>query len=442
MRDIFLQAARRLRLSPSGKTTLLAVSGGVDSVVLCDLFAMAGLPFAIAHAHFGLRGKASDGDARFVAGLAKRLGVTCFTSRFDTKSFAHTERLSLQEAARTLRYRWFEKLRKEHGFRYIATAHHFDDNVETLFINLLRGTGTEGLRGIRPQNGRIIRPLLTATRKQVEAYARSRSLRWREDASNDSDDYLRNRIRHHLVPLLATLQPALEHVMRGNLERFREASAFLEDAVQHALEPALSRKKGMTVLDLSRLDAAHRPWLVYQAVKALGFTRAQAEAASGVSRKRAAGLLFYSGSHTLLSDRGRLFIRKETGKREPSRQLGPRTRSLHAGGHSWSVRRLRAQRFALPADSAVACLDAGLLSFPLTVRTWRPGDSFRPLGMKGRKKISDFLVDKKLPLFEKEHTFVIVSGEDVVCVLGHRIDDRYKVSAATRNILVIEPLPS
>jgi tRNA(Ile)-lysidine synthase len=442
MREQFLEAARRLRLSPSGKTTLLAVSGGIDSVVLCDLFSQAGFPFAVAHAHFGLRGKSSDADERFVVGLAKRLGADCYTARFDTRAFARTERLSVQEAARNLRYAWFAQLRKAHGFRYIATAHHVDDNVETFFINLLRGTGTVGLRGIPPKNGPVIRPLLGITRKQVEAYARARGLRWREDASNDSDDYLRNRIRHHLVPLLEELQPALDAVMRGNLDRFREATAFLEQAAAHALQPALSKKQGTTVLDLSRLDAAHRPWLAFQALKEYGFTRAQADAAVSGSGNRAAGRRFQSDSHLLVADRGRLLIRKEAVKASPSRKITSRSTSVSTGTRSWSVRRSAARQFSVPPDAAVACLDAGLLSFPLTVRTWRPGDAFRPLGMKGRKKISDFLTDKKLPLFEKEHTFVVVSGEDVICVLGHRIDDRYKVSAATRNILVIEPIPS
>jgi len=229
--------------------------------------------------------------------------------------------------------------------------------------------------------------------------------------------------------------------MRGNMKRFREALDFLDRAVADALEPALSKKQGTTILDLSRLETAHRPWLVFRAVKGYGFTRAQAEAAASVSGKRAAGMRFHSSSHSLLVDRGRLLIRKRAAPTERSHQITSRSTGLRTGAGAWTVRRRKALHFPVPADAAVACLDADLLSFPLTVRPWLRGDAFRPLGMKGRKKISDFLIDKKLPLFEKEHTFVIVSGEDVVCVLGHRIDERYKVSEATRNVLVIEPLP-
>jgi len=430
---------RSQKLFPPGTKVLLAVSGGVDSVVLCELFHRCRYRFAMAHCNFRLRGKESDGDEKFVRHLAEKYKVECYSIRFDTEDFASRQKLSLQEAARNLRYEWFEKIMHAHRFTCLATAHHQNDSTETFFINLLRGTGLEGLKGIPPKNGKIVRPLLFATRSDIEVFAQKQKLKWRHDRSNDSADYLRNRIRQELIPLLDNLQPSFEKVMQKNRQHFAEAWNILDGwASEKSIGAILQTTPSKLTIDLAALPKNEAAFLLYYLLKNKGFHRNQTDAMLEASPKRSAGRIFYSENFEALADRNHLEVRKKKKPADVSKKITSSAKSIQLPAGTWNVSKRRAAGFKIPRKPGISCLDLAKLTFPLAARPWKAGDAFYPLGMKGRKKVSDFLVDNKISRFEKENIFVILSGDDIVCIPGYRIDDRFKVTTRTKDILVIE----
>lgn len=415
------------------KWGLLAVSGGVDSVVLAELAHRAGLRFGIAHVNFGLRGVESDGDEVFVKNLAERYGVPFFSKKMETERFAEIQGLSVQLAARKLRYAWFGELLDAERFDYLATAHHRDDALETLLLNLTRGAGLAGLAGIPERNGRIVRPLLAASRADIETFARAEHLAWREDRSNATDDYPRNFVRHRIVPLLRELNSNLTETVAQTLNQLAAARRLL-DRQTEALRQAAWRTEGDVIfLQIDPLRQSPEPvLLLHELLRPFGFRYRQTEGIWAV-RDGQAGKTFHSPMHTLTKDRTALVI---TPRRDVESSFffveNPVSEIVTPDFTLWfSISDNR--EFAKNPTEAV--FDFEKLTFPLTLRPWQPGDWFCPLGMGGkRKKVSDLLVDLKIPRSLKRRVYVLESGGAIAWVVGHRPDERFRVTEATGRV--------
>lgn len=421
------------------QNVLVAVSGGLDSVVLCKLCKESKIEFAVAHCNFKLRGKESDADEEFAKQLASNYKVPFFSISFKTKTFAKEKKLSVQEAARNLRYEWFEKIRAENHFDKIAIAHHLNDSIETFFINTIRGTGLAGLKGISEKNGHLIRPLLFASREELEAFAKKKKLKWREDSSNKSDDYLRNKIRHSIIPTLKEKNPEFEKSMQRSLEFFSFANqiqiTFIEDWKKKNVK---NTDDGSILIPLKPIRSfPHSSALLSAILHSYGITNLDAEKVLNST----SGKIFQNAKFRLLFDRTTLLLQvKKTDDRHVI-FVSHTPDLLEIGTQKFSFETINSARLeSIPRENHIHVLDAGKLHFPLVIRQWKEGDSFYPLGMSKNKKISDFLVDKKVNRFEKEMTYVVLSDKDIVCILGHRIDDRFKITDETISVLHIEKI--
>ncbi|RYC70281.1 tRNA lysidine(34) synthetase TilS [Spirosoma sordidisoli] len=442
-RERFLKFINENKLIAPPNAVLLAVSGGLDSMVMAHLFHQSGLPFAVAHVNFGLRGAESDADAAFVENSAQAYGVPFHLTRVDTATIAAGRGMSIQMAARDLRYSWFTELVRQHGYTAVATAHHQNDVLETILLNLTRGTGLAGLRGILPRQGEVIRPLLFATRDELAAYAHEASTPYREDSSNADDKYARNRIRHRVVPVLTELNPALlTETLPRSLEKLRAADRLLEHQLAQSWQAVAEQQAGRIWLPAHKLiDVRESAFQLGEWLSSYGF-RADQVNAMLACLSQATGQVFQSASHRVVHDR---LASGQTGlSLEPLSQLDEYAIILH----DWPVAPIevaeqfelvvelveRTDGFSIPADPSVACLDADQLRFPLTVRPWHLGDRIQPLGMKGTKLISDLLNSNKLPRLERERIAVLVSDSEIAWVIGHRISHRFRITEQTRRI--------
>ena len=417
---------------------LLAVSGGIDSMVLMHLCFEAGYQAGIAHCNFHLRGTESDGDEEFVKAVAERLQAAFHRQDFNTEQVAQESGVSIQMAARSLRYQWFEEICQENGYDLIATAHNQDDLIETFFINLSRGTGIRGLTGIPARSGRIIRPLLFAPRRSILEYADEHQISFREDSSNASDKYLRNRIRHHLIPMLEEENPSFRNAILDTILKLSETEKLYEQEILQ-WKQRLVRREGdrirIPVRELSHHEA--RRSILFEILSEYNFTSLAMEDILH-SLEGPSGKQFLSATHRIVKDREDLIITSldevERRRYYLEKQSGWITDPVHL---EWMVVE-HTGSFQLPKDPRIACLDLQKLQFPLMIRHWEPGDYFRPLGMEGMKKISDYLIDKKVSLPDKEQTWLLASGREIVWVMGYRIDDRFKVRPETRQVLMMK----
>ncbi|MBL6444911.1 tRNA lysidine(34) synthetase TilS [Fulvivirga sp. 29W222] len=410
---------------------LLAVSGGVDSVVLVRLFKDAGFNFAIAHCNFQLRGLESDGDEVFVRELAQLNNVSCFVQSFDTKNYAALQGVSTQMAARDLRYGWFSDLMAEHNFKYIATAHHLDDSLETVLFNLTKGTGIAGLRGILPKKNNLIRPLLFASKENILSFARQKGLQWREDSSNQSTKYSRNLIRHEVIPALKKINPSMVTTFMQVSQRLEGTEKVLQQRVDQLRRESLT-EQGEDLYLLKEKIAEQPAVVIEELLKPYGYNWQQVqEILNGL--EGLVGKMFLSGSYQLNIDRSHLII-------SPLKkgEIGEQYIEINEEYVDNEVVKLRCYYSGEPKNflkqKHEASLDFDCLKFPLKLRKWVEGDAFRPLGMRGKKKISDFMIDEKIPLNLKERVCVIESAGEVVWVVGHRVDDRFKVRPDTKRI--------
>ena len=419
---------------------LLTVSGGVDSMVMLSLFTRCGYRVGVAHCNFQLRGAESDEDEVLVAEEAARLGVECYNKRFDTLTEMERTGESMEMAARRLRYAWFEELRNEHGYTVIAVAHHADDSVETFFINLLHGTGLRGLTGISKQIGRIVRPLLFATRKEILEYAVANKIPYREDSSNRSTKYLRNKVRLGLVPRIREINPKFTSLMRHNIDRLSDAQRFIDHAIERIRDLAVTSDGEIDTIHVDRIDAAFpREFVIYELLSsAYGFKGDVIDSLCRALEQGATGRRFYSRERVACIDRGTVVV-------APIADDDPCVCEVDEGavrsycGNAVLYYELAdidtIEDFGVPEHAAQ--VDADKLRYPLTLRRWREGDWFVPFGMTGRKKVSDFLTDAKVSVAEKQRQFVLLSGDDIVWLVGRRIDDRYRLTEETENVLRI-----
>lgn len=438
MIEAFKHFIKEKNLCTQKEKILLTVSGGVDSIVMLDLFKEAGYNFALAHCNFKLRGEESDGDEKFVRFLSEKYEVQGFFKSFDTLNYVEENRCSVQEAARELRYSRFEELSLENGFEKIAVAHHLDDQLETFFINLFRGSGVKGLKGIPVQRGKIIRPLLFASRKEIELYAENRKLKFRSDSSNASDKYLRNKVRHNLLPVLKELKPGFEDRLIQSLELLKEDNEVLQTLL-FGQKKVLFKNEGDKELVKIDLVKHLSPAVFYYLFAGFGFNRSVTDSLLEAIRSEKSGKMFYSPSHQLLIDRGFLVVKGANNYsdsqvytiRETDKEI---TKPIHLAIKKFA----NAESFIPNKNPEFACFDLEKITFPLKLRRWQKGDRFVPFGMTGSKLVSDFLIDSKVSRFDKENIQVLLSGEEIIWVVGYRISDKFKSTPSTKRLLELQ----
>lgn len=422
---------------------LLAVSGGVDSMVLLSVFVRLGYNVEVAHCNFGLRGKESDEDTEMVVSECKKMGIICHTKRFDTEAEMARTGDSMEMTARRLRYEWFNELCREKDFAVIAVAHHANDSIETFFINLLRGTGLRGLTGINRQYGRVVRPLLYATRKNILEYAVQNKIPYREDSSNRSTKYLRNKIRLGLLPLLREINPKFTALMRGNLYRLNDAQLFIDAAIDRIRESALHSHDGIDTIDVAAIDPIYpRDFVIYELLNSsYGFKGDVVEELNKALKRGVTDRRFYSRDYVAYLDRGNIMVTRIQDEDDCEVVVERDDMRSYCGNAVLYYEHTdidNVSEYHLPND--VALIDEGKLQYPLRLRRWRDGDTFIPFGMAGRKKVGDYLTDQKVPIVERKRQFVLVSGEDIVWVVGRRTDDRFRIGNNTEDILKVTKL--
>lgn len=417
---------------------LLTVSGGVDSMVMMSLTAAAGYQFGVAHCNFQLRGVESDEDEVLVETEARRYGVEFYNKRFDTVGEMERTGESMEMAARRLRYAWFKKLCEEYGYTAIVIAHHGNDSIETFFINLLRGTGLRGLTGISTQIGHIVRPMMFATRKDIHDYAVAHHIPYREDSSNHSTKYLRNRVRLGVVPMFRDIKPQFTTIMRRNIARLSQAQDFITSAIDIVKSEAMENSGDMHTLWVDRIrPTLPRNYVIYEILNSeFGFKGDVVDALCRALDGELSGRRFYARDWVAVTDRGRVVVTPVVDDDDCEVVVERGAVRSYAGGSVLYYEYCDIDFIdSLDQGDNVALLDADKLNFPLRLRRWKDGDWFVPFGMSGRKKLSDFLIDKKVSLAEKRRQFVLMSGDDIVWVVGRRIDDRYAITRKTENVL-------
>lgn len=433
MLEQFLNHIRQYQLCSFTDRILLAVSGGRDSMAMLHLFKEAGFKIGVAHVNFQLRGDDSMGDEEFVKDACRAFDIPFHITRVNTETYAQQHGLSIQMAARALRYSWFDELLVEHHYKYLATAHHLNDSIETVLLHLIKGSSLDGLTGIPLSNGNRIRPLLFATQIQIEKYVADHSILWREDRSNLTDDYQRNFIRHKIVPLLKEINPSLENTFKAGQQKLKGQaemmalglSSLKKDSVQTNGHQIRIQKKGLEAVK-------NKASVLLQIIKEYNFNLDQAiniiQAMNGQSGKR-----FLSNSHQLVVDREYLIVSLFL---ESMEVVIIDTDQTSAHLEPLMLTMTRVSGFDLKRDQTEALLDASSLEFPLTWRKWKPGDYFYPLGMEHKRKVSDFLIDEKISVADKNSVTVIESAGQICWVVGYRIDNRFKITPKTTSTIL------
>lgn len=437
MLNRFLENIIAKKLFNPQQKILLAVSGGIDSMVMLYLFEKSGFDYGIVHCNFQLRGDESDQDEEFVKKQVLIHGVPSFFQRFDTEEYAQINGISIEMAARELRYEFFEKIRSEHHYDFIATAHHSDDLIETFFLNLSRKTGIKGLTGIKEKSGKIIRPLLFASRDEIEKFASGNYIEFREDSTNSEVFYQRNFLRHRILPLFSELNPAFKKNMLTSIENLKDAENVYSGFFENEKQKVLEHTTGTQVIDIANLKkSAHPKLLLLEILAAYNFNPAVAEEVfNGLDSEP--GKQFFSKTHRLIKDREKLFFSEIAETENRIFYIEAADKELFQP-FKIKIEKHSATNFKIRKEKNIACLDSEKLEFPLLIRKWQQGDYFQPLGMTGFKKVSDFLIDEKIPVHLKENTWLLCSGEKIVWIVGQRIDNRFKISSKTQNVVKLE----
>jgi len=424
------------KLLTAGAKVIVGTSGGADSVALLHILKQLGFQCIVAHCNFHLRGEESYRDERFVQELASKLDLDFRKIDFDTTRYAQSNKVSIEMAARNLRYRWFEELRVEMAAEAIAVAHHADDNVETLLMNLTRGTGLAGMTGIPVRNGVIIRPLLCCTREEIINVLKINDLNFVTDSSNAENEYIRNRFRNEIIPIFETINPAFRQTIKDTIARFEEIEDIYKEHIALEISRLSSIEAEKTSIDTTLLKSKkYAKTILYELLSPCGFHN---DSISKVlkSVENEPGAIFYSATHQLLIDRDKLVLTK---KQELDLQIYTID---NAEIEIFEPIHLKISRQKIDGQinksANYATFDASKMHFPLVLRRWKQGDSFVPFGMKTNKKVSDFFIDKKINRFEKEKIWLLISQNEIAWIVGHRIDSRFSVDNNTTETIEIQ----
>ena len=420
-------------LTPNA-AVIVGLSGGMDSMVLLDLLTLLGYQCVAAHCNFHLRGRESDRDAGFVKKWCKGIDIPFTSIDFDTTQYAADRKISIEMAARELRYDWFEIVRRQYGAEAVAVAHHKDDSVETVLLNLMRGTGIKGLTGIMPRNRHVVRPLLCVTRAEIEEYIIERDMPYVFDSSNDDDAFLRNSLRLNIIPQLEKLNPSVKETIYRTSRNLSEAEKMYSASMQKVIKDLFRDDK----IDIRKLRETISPRSVlFEILSPLGFGASVIEDIY-LGMESTSGKVFHSKLYRLIKDRDFFILDRTTGigTGEELIYIDSETDEITAPLHLM-IRREK-MPVTIEKNSRFLYADAGRLKFPLTLRRWEEGDWFIPFGMKGRKKVSDYFTDRKYSLKEKENAWILLSDGEIVWIVGKRPDDRCKVTEKTTDVFIVE----
>lgn len=420
-----------------GNKVLAAVSGGMDSVLMVHLLKSAGFNFGIAHCNFQLRGDESTADEAFCKNLAQQTGVSFHTIKFDTQLYVAENKISIQMAARDLRYNWFEQVRQQEGYSVIALAHHQNDAIETILLNLTRGTGIAGLHGILPKNGALVRPLLFLNREEIQSLITENGYNYVEDSSNASVKYARNKIRLAIIPKLKELNPGLEKTFENNLRHFRDMETLLEVRLEE-LKKELFISQGdeihLSIAAVKNLNP--KRLLLFKLLQEYGFNETAVDDLIA-SLDKHPGRVFEAAGYKLILDRAHIILVKNPVEQQIV-VINENDHTVNYGHYKLTLLHDDSPLIIKDNPMAVA-VDTDLLIYPLTIRSWQQSDNFYPLGMKTRKKLSDFFINKKIPLHVKNEIPLLINGNnEIIWIGGYRLDERYKVNKNTKKVTIFE----
>jgi len=438
MQNIFLRYIEKNRLIRESDRILAAISGGIDSMVMADLMLKSGYLSGVAHCNFDLRGKESDGDEEMVRKYALKHRIPFYSVRFNTKEYAKKNGISIEMAARDLRYNWFENIRTKHGYDRIAVAHNLNDNIETLLLNLIRGTGIAGLSGMKPLTGYIIRPLLFATRHSILEYCRKNRITYREDSTNTDTRFTRNKIRHKVIPLMKEINPSIESTLNETVGRLGGVNDIVSVFIAEASELLLVEREKNLIVNIRMLEPyRNNETVMFELFRPFGMTGSLLKDFQKVISGRTGGQLF-TGTHRLFKNRNEIVITQNPTEVDRISSITSVTVMKRSPFIESSKVISIEKEFKINPGPEMAYLDLQKIVFPVIIRKWRSGDFFYPFGMSQKKKLSDYFIDRKYSRLQKEETYIMESDGKIVWIIGERIDNRFRITKSTKKALVLK----
>ena len=433
-----LSYIQKHQLLTDKEPVLVGVSGGTDSVALLHILISLGYNCITAHCNFHLRMDESSRDENFVRKLALSYSTTFYSVDFETTKYASEHKISIEMAARDLRYAWFEEMQKKTGAQAIAVAHHADDSIETMLMNLVRGTGIRGLTGIQPRNKNVVRPLLCCTREELEKYLVEHKLDHVEDATNQENNYVRNKFRNELLPLLTVINPAARENLYKTLANLEGNYSIYQQAIGQISRQIVEKSGSEIRLNIDRInEQVHVPTVLFELLSPYGFGSVQIEQIAEALNAES-GKVFYSETHRLVKDRNYLIINAKDEIKENSHSISHDATEINSAIHLRIRKVVVDESFSTSKVPDCVHVDASLLEFPLELRRWNEGDTFYPFGMTRKKKLSDYFIDQKFSIPEKEQCWLLVSGAKIVWIVGQRLDNRFRVTESTKEVIEFE----